>query len=146
MTFPQSIKHLKGRHTWDIYRVMDIKNTIDDIFSTRSIYKSLIVCHDDELTDNLVEQLVNDAYPISQLKNIGNYLKNDTRILVIDYIDYSNLSSFLDDESISKISLVIFIDGKPSTKLMPENCESIFKLSTKVLSFSKTLIVLFYLF
>lgn len=105
---------------------MDIKNTIDDIFSTRSIYKSLIVCHDDELTDNLVEQLVNDAYPISQLKDIGNYLKNDTRILVIDYIDYSNLSSFLDDESISKISLVIFIDGKPSTKLMPENCESIF--------------------
>ena len=106
--------------------LMDIKNTIDDIFATRSIYKSLIVCHDDELTSNLVEILLQDDYPISQLKDVDTYVRHKSRILVIDYIDYCNLNEFLDDDSISKISLVIFIDGKPNTKKLPNDCESLF--------------------
>ena len=105
---------------------MDIKNTIDDIFATRSIYKSLIVCHDDELTSNLVEILLQDDYPISQLKDVDTYVRHKSRILVIDYIDYCNLNEFLDDDSISKISLVIFIDGKPNTKKLSNDCESLF--------------------
>ena len=106
---------------------MDYKIQIDDIFTTRSVYKSLIVCHDNYLTQKLVDQLVEDDYPLSTLQNIEEYLMNESRILMIDYIDYINLKEFIDVENLKKISLVIFINGKSTKKhrMLPSYCDTI---------------------
>lgn len=106
---------------------MDYKIHIDDIYTSRSVYKSLIVCHDNYLTDKLVGQLTEDGYPISTLQNVDKYLIDESRILIIDYIDYSNLEEFIDAENLSKINLVTFINSKSQKKssALPDNCETI---------------------
>ena len=106
---------------------MDYKIHIDDIYTSRSVYKSLIICHDNYLTDKLVQQLREDNYPISTLQNIEQYLIDQSRILIIDYIDYSNLEQFIDVDNLNKINLVVFINSK-SPKIsgaLPANCETI---------------------
>ena len=107
---------------------MDYKILIDDIYTSRSVYKSLIVCHDDLLTDKLVNELTRDDYPVSTLLNIEKYLANESRMLIIDYIDYLNLKQFIDVENLNKINLVIFIDATKATKKsrsLPHHCETI---------------------
>ena len=106
---------------------MDYKIHIDDIYTSRSVYKSLIVCHDNYLTDKLVVQLIEDGYPISTLQNVNKYLIDESRILIIDYIDYSNLDQFIDAENLSKINLVTFINSKSQKKssALPDTCETI---------------------
>ncbi len=106
---------------------MDYKIHIDDIYTSRSVYKSLIVCHDNYLTDKLVDQLIEDSYPISTLQNVEKYLIDESRILIIDYIDYLNLDQFIDADNLSKINLVTFINSKSQKKsgALPENCETI---------------------
>ena len=105
---------------------MEYKHLIDDIFATRSIYKSLVVCEDD-LAQVLVKRLDDDDYPISTLRDVGEYLKNEKRILTINKEDYCNLTSILDQETISKISLVIFVEGGidsiEQSKYLPRTCE-----------------------
>ena len=104
-----------------------LKLSIDEIFATRSIYKSLLVCHDDKITEELVDELKRDNYPVSTLTKIEDYLKNETRVLAIDYIDYCNLQLFVDQDTIDQISLVIFINGKSGVlnhlDTINKNCE-----------------------
>lgn len=107
--------------------IMDYKIHIDDIYTSRSVYKSLIICHDNYLTDKLVQQLREDNYPISTLQNIEQYLIDQSRILIIDYIDYSNLEQFIDADNLNKINLVIFINSKSPkiSSALPDNCDTI---------------------
>ena len=95
------------------------KLQIDDIYSRDSIYKALIVCHDDKLFDDLFTKLEMDEYPICNIYEINSFKKDLKRVLMIDYIDFNNLDKLLSQNDIDKLTNVFMIDYHFNDKKLP---------------------------
>lgn len=95
------------------------KIQIDDIYSQDSIHKALIVCHDDNLFNDLFTELQMDEYPICNIYEINSFKKDLKRILMIDYIDFNNIDKLLSQNDIDKLSTVFMLDYQYIDKKLP---------------------------
>lgn len=88
---------------------MNYKKQIDNIFSTRSIYKSLIVCQDNFTMLNLYHNMRYDHYPVANISQLDKFRANNSRILFIDHIDYENIDKLLEPNDILMINAIFFV-------------------------------------
>ena len=92
---------------------------IDNVYSQDSIHKALIVCHDDEVFDDLFSKLEMDEYPICNIYEVNSFKNDLKRILMIDYIDLNNLDKLLSQNDIDKLTTVFMIDYHSMDKKLP---------------------------
>lgn len=92
---------------------------IDSIYSEESIHKALIVCHDNEVFDDLFKQLESDDYPICNIHEVNNFKNDIKRLLMIDYIDFKNLEKLLSNKDIDKLTTIFMIDYHDITSKLP---------------------------
>lgn len=88
---------------------MNYKKQIDNIFSTRSIYKSLIVCNDNFTMLKLYHNMRYDHYPVANISQLDKFRANNSRILFIDHIDYENIDKLLESSDIEMINAIFFV-------------------------------------
>jgi hypothetical protein len=88
------------------------KTQIDEIFTRESIYKSLIVCHDNFDLMSLFHHMKYDHYPVADILNLNKFRENKSRILFIDYIDYKSISKVLCETDIEMINAIFLIGCK----------------------------------
>lgn len=97
-------------------KAVSAKTAIDKAYGNLSICKSLVVCHDDNLKMRLFDALKADDYPISLLANLNCFENNNSRMLLIDFIDIHNLHSFLLKKTISEINVIFIVEGDLRSK------------------------------
>ena len=83
---------------------------MDNIYSEESIYKALIVCHDDEVFDDLFKELETDDYPLCDIHKVNLFRNDVKRLLMIDYIDFNNIDKLLSKKDIDKVTTVFMIE------------------------------------
>ena len=88
---------------------MSYKKQIDDIFYTSSIYKSLIVCHDNFTLLKLYHNMRYDHYPVADILHLDKFRLNNSRTLFIDHVDYDNIDKLLEPSDIAMVNAVFFI-------------------------------------
>ena len=90
---------------------------INDVFSNKSIYKSLVVCHDHDVYSNLYSKLLDNDFPVSTINDMDKYVKDVSRMLIIDYVDYKNLEKIINEGDMMKINTIFFIGCKKSPRM-----------------------------
>jgi hypothetical protein len=93
---------------------------IDSIYSEESIHKALIVCHDDEVFDDLFKQLEADDYPICNIHEVNSFQNDAKRLLMIDYIDFNNLDKLLSQKDMYKLTTIFMIEYHNINKKPPK--------------------------
>ena len=93
---------------------------IDSIYSEESIHKALIVCHDDEVFDDLFKQLESDDYPICDIHEVNSFKNDVKRLLMIDYIDFNNLEKLLSQKDMDKLTTIFMIDYHNVNNKLPK--------------------------
>ena len=88
----------------------DIKKSIDDTYANQSIHKSIIVCHDDIMRIRLYETLKADHYPVCNITNLIKFVRDQSRMLPIDFSDLNNLETFLPRKTMKEINFVFIIE------------------------------------
>ena len=56
---------------------MSYKNQIDNIFSSSSIYKSLIICCNSYVMKDLYDNMRDDEYPVTDIIQLNKFKLND---------------------------------------------------------------------
>ena len=92
--------------------VSEAKRAIDEAYTNASIHKSIVVCHDDIFRANLHDILKEDDYPVCSLTNVISFVKDETRMLLIDFTDLVHVESFLPKKVLKQINYVFLIENE----------------------------------
>lgn len=126
--------------------IESIKRSIDKAFESTSIYNSLIVCHDDFMQLELKKVFKEDDYPIVDVSDVNIFDQGGARMLLIDYIDVSNLELILTKQKLNDISAIFLINprhdlkNKVQSKMRGLNKIEIFELYSEIRSSGKNIL------
>jgi hypothetical protein len=82
--------------------------SLNDIFQTHSLYKTVLVVHD-EIIDRVHAKLLEMDYPVSRIASLGKFVTSNDRVLLIDQIDAGHMDLVLQgsEHVFDEISAVI---------------------------------------
>ena len=90
--------------------VSEAKKIIDETYATQTIHKSIIVCHDDIIRMQLYESLKADDYPACSLVSLLSFVRDKSRMMLIDFTDLGNIESFFPRKTLKQINCVFLIE------------------------------------
>ena len=97
---------------------MSYKNQIDNIFSSSSIYKSLIICCNSYVMKDLYDNMRDDEYPVTDIIQLNKFKLNDSRVLLINEVDFHNIKESLENEYMDMINAVFFVGCEKNHETM----------------------------
>jgi hypothetical protein len=112
------------KHTMD-YDIVDIVDTLENLYSNHLIYRTIIVCDDNDL-DNYKCQLENNdhnVYVLTEYNKVDNvnYDTIDTRIFIIKETDFINfVKKYKDNDGRYFYNMVFFASQKNKEQLTKE--------------------------
>lgn len=115
------------KHTmeYDVVDIVDIVDTLENLYSNHLIYRTIIVCDDNDL-DNYKFQLENNdhnVYVLTEYNKVDNvnYDIIDTRIFIIKETDFINfVKKYKDNDGRYFYNMVFFTSQKNKETLTKE--------------------------
>lgn len=102
-------------------------NQIDDIFETVNIYKSLLIVPSHAQLHRYMDELTKREYPLSSMKSVVEFNKNNTRALILTVDQIDDFSNTCSDHAmdLSGVTTIICVHCNPDAVLQTENLRTV---------------------